>query len=55
MTLLGQETPELPMEVLFREIEIGVLEDFTRRYRLSVPENLGTGMVAMAMIAGYLN
>ena len=25
MTLLGRETPELPMEVMFTEVEVGVL------------------------------
>ncbi len=55
MTLLGRETPELPMEVLFSETEIGVLKDFARQNRKKVPQNLGAGMVTMAMLAGYLN
>ncbi len=55
MTLLGRETPELSMKVLFRETEIGVLKDSALKYRLSVPDNLGTGVVMTAMLAGYLN
>ncbi len=55
MTLLGRETPELPMEVLFSETEIGVLKDFARQNRKKVPQNLGAGVVTMAMLAGYLN
>ena len=39
-TLLGREAPELPMRVLFRETEIGVLKDFARNYRLAVPGRL---------------
>ena len=35
--------------------EVGMLKDFARQNRLPVPENLGAGVVTMAMIAGYLN
>ena len=55
MTLLGRELLELPMKVLFSETEMGVLQDFAHRYRLKVPDNVGTGVVTMVMIAGYLN
>ena len=37
------------------ETEIGALKDFAHRYRLSAPDNLGAGVVTLAMIAGYLN
>ncbi len=55
MTLLGRETPELPMQVLFSDTEIGVLEDFACENRLKVPDNAGTGVLTMAMNAGYMN
>ena len=55
MTLLGRETPELPMEVMFTDIEIGVLQDFAKHNRLAVPDNLGAAVVTMAITAGYMN
>ena len=55
MTLLGRETPELPMEVMFTDVEIGVLQDFARDNKLAVPGNLGAAVVTVAITAGYLN
>ena len=55
MTLLGRETPELPMEVMFTDVEIGVLQDFAKHNRLAVPDNLGAAVVTMAITAGYMN
>ena len=55
MTLLGRETPELPMKVLFSDIEIGVLQDSARYWGEKIPDNVGAGVIAMAMLAGYLN
>ena len=55
MTLLGRETPELPMEVMFSELEIACLHDFAAHYRLPPPEDLGSAIVTMAILAGYQN
>ena len=41
MTLLGRDTPELPAETLFTEIEIAALEDHAQDRRLVPPVNLG--------------
>ena len=55
MVLMGRETPELPPEVLFSDIEIAVLEDFARDNRLAEPDDLGTAVRTMAIMGGYLN
>ncbi len=51
MSLLGRETPELPMKVPLARPNSA----HSNRYRLSAPDNLGAGVVTLAMIAGYLN
>ena len=43
MTLLGRETPDLPAEMLFSDIEIWVLEDFGQERGERRPDNLGGG------------
>ena len=53
MTLLGRETPELPAEVMFSDIEIGVLRDFAADRKLPAPLDLGTAVLTMAMLGGY--
>ena len=55
MTLLGRDTPELPAETLFSEIEIAALEDFARDRRLAPPDNLGRAVLTLAMLGGNLN
>ena len=55
MTLLGRETPDLPIKVLLSDTEIGELQDFADKHRLKVPDSVGAGVVTKAMIAGYLN
>ncbi|MXW47331.1 MAG: hypothetical protein F4239_06085 [Gammaproteobacteria bacterium] len=55
MVLLGRETPELPPEVLFSDIEVAVLKDFATDRRLPEPDNLGSAVCTMAVIGGYLN
>ena len=55
LTLLGRDTPELPAELLFSEIEIRLLEDFAQLRRLERPDNLGQAVLAVAMTGGYLN
>ena len=55
MTLLGRDTPELPPETFFSEIEIAALEDFAQERQLSPPDNLGRAVQTLAMLGGYLN
>ncbi len=54
MTLLGREVPELPMEVLFSELEIEVLRRYCKKQQLEEPANLGEGVVLVARLGGYL-
>ena len=55
MTLLGRDTPELPADILFSDIEIIALEDFAKDRKLPPPDNLGRAVLTMAMLGGYLN
>ena len=55
MTLMGQDTPELPPETFFSEIEIAALEDFAKDRRQAPPDNLGRAVLTLAMLGGYLN
>ncbi len=55
MTLLGRDTPELPPETLFSDIEINALEDFAQDRKLAPPDNLGRAVLTMAILGGYLN
>lgn len=55
MTLLGRETPDLPAEVLFSDIEIKVLTAFARtRTHLKPPERLGDAVRAVATLGGHM-
>ena len=49
--LLGRETPELPAEVMFSDVEIGVLRDFAADRKLPEPLDLSAAVLTMAM--GY--
>ena len=55
MTLLGRDTPELPADILFSDIEIIALEDFAKDRKLPPPDNLGRAVLILAMLGGYLN
>ncbi len=55
MTLMGRDTPELPPETFFSEIEIAALEDFAKDRRQAPPDNLGRAVLTLAMLGGYLN
>ena len=55
MTLLGRDTPELPDETLFTDIELAVLENFAQDRRLERPGNPGRAVLTLAMLGGYLN
>ena len=54
MTLLGRETPEMPAEALFTQVQIRVLRHFAARRRLAAPRNLGLAVRTMAILGGYL-
>ena len=52
MTLLGRDTPELPAETLFSDIEIAALEDFAKDRKLPPPDNIGRALRTTAMLGG---
>jgi hypothetical protein len=54
MTLLGRETPELPAEVLFSDIELRTLHAYAKKKRLKPPWLLGEAVLLVAKIGGYL-
>jgi hypothetical protein len=54
MTLMGRETPELPQEVLFSDLEIEVLSAYAKKKGLSPPDCLGSAVKLVARIGGYL-
>ncbi len=54
MTLLGRETPELPAEVLFSDIELRTLHAYAKKKRLKTPDLLGEAVTLVAKIGGYL-
>jgi hypothetical protein len=54
MTLLGRETPELPAEVLFSDLEIEVLNAYAKKKGLKPPLQLGDAVRLVARIGGYL-
>jgi len=54
MTLLGREVPDLPMEVLFSDLEIEVLRRYCQNQKLAEPTNLGEGVLLVAKLGGYL-
>ena len=54
MTLLGRETPELPAEVLFSDIEIRALHAWAKKKELKPPVLLGEAVILVAKIGGYL-
>jgi len=54
MSLLGRETPELPAEVLFSDIELRTLRAYAKKKRLNPPSLLGEAVRLVAKIGGYL-
>lgn len=51
--LLGSGQPELPVEVFFSEIEIGVLNAYAKK-DLLLPPQLGAAVRLGALMRGYL-
>ena len=54
MTLLGRETPDLPAEVLFSDIELRTLNAYAKKKELKTPSLLGEAVHMVAKIGGYL-
>ncbi len=54
MTLLGRETPELPAEVLFSDIELRTLRAYAKKKEWKPPSLLGEAVTLVAKIGGYL-
>lgn len=55
MTLLGRESPSLPAEILFSELEIDVLTIYAQKKKLPAPDTLGAAVTIVAKMGGYLN
>lgn len=55
MTLLGRETPELPSEVMFSDLEIKVLNAYAKKKGISLPTSLGAAVKLVAKLGGYLD
>lgn len=54
MTLLGRETPQLPAEVLFTDIEVQLLQAFAEQNGLPPPTQLGAAVRLVAKLGGYI-
>jgi hypothetical protein len=54
MTLLGRACPELPVDVLFSDIEVTVLNAFAKQNRILPPANLGDMVRLVARLGGYI-
>lgn len=55
MTLLGRETPQLPAEILFSDIELKTLRAYAKKKALKPPTTLGEAVILVAKIGGYLD
>jgi hypothetical protein len=53
MTLLGRQTPDLPAEVLFSDVEMQTLRAYAKK-GLTPPVLLGEAVRLVAKIGGYL-
>ncbi len=54
MTLLGRETPELPAEVMFSDLELKVLSAWSKKNLTHPPASLGAAVKLVAKLGGYL-
>ena len=55
MTLLGREMPALPIDLIFNDLEIRVLNIISKQHRWKLPETLGEAVITMARMGGYMN
>jgi hypothetical protein len=54
MTLLGRDTPQLPPDVVFSNIELQVLNAYAKKKRLPAPATLREAVRLVARMGGYL-
>jgi len=54
MTLMGRETPQLPAEILFSDIELRTLRAYAKKKGLKPPKLIGEAVILVAKIGGYL-
>jgi hypothetical protein len=54
MTLLGRETPELPADILFSDVELRTLRAYAKKKGLKPPLLLGEAVRLLANMGGYL-
>ena len=54
MTLMGRETPQLPADVLFSDVELRTLRAFAKKNGLKPPTLLGEAVRLVAKLGGYL-
>jgi hypothetical protein len=54
MTLLGRETPNLPAEILFSNLEVRVLAAFAQNKNLNPPNCVFNAVRLVARLGGYL-
>jgi hypothetical protein len=54
MTLLGRESPELPADVVFSDIEVRTLKAYAKTRGMKAPSLLGEAVRLVAMLGGYL-
>jgi hypothetical protein len=55
LVLLGREQPDLPMSVVFSDMDITVLGLMARRRGFAIPTNLGEAIITVARLGGYLH
>ncbi len=54
MTLLGRETPDLPADILFSDIELRTLRAYAKKKELTPPLLVGDAVQLVANMGGYL-
>ena len=54
MTHMGRETPELPAEVLFSDVEIEVLQAYAKKKSETPPTQLGEAVALVGKLGGHL-
>ena len=54
MTLLGRESPDLPAQVLFSDIEIEVLTAYAKKNRIAYVNQLSGAVRLVARLGGYI-
>ena len=54
MALMGRETPDLPADVLFTDVEIKVLQAYARKKKLTPPTCVGEAVVLVGKLGGHL-